>query len=160
MAIIKRKNSTVVRQYSTNGEFIAEYETITHAAESTGVKAPSISNALWCKENRTAGGYLWVLRNEDVGAIVEKNRIDAERKLLEKKKSKIGKKRKKKSVEIDWRVERVNDYIFIEKNTLCGADLCLRCAINSNGDECLPCRKEERKDGKQGYWRYSKSVHI
>lgn len=159
MAIL-RKNSTVVRQYSTTGEFIAEYQSVTEAARATNINAPSISNAIWWKENRTARGYIWLLKDENIGEIIEKNHIDAEQKLLEKKKSKIGKKKKEKAIEIDWRVERVNDYIFIEKNTLCGADLCLRCAINSNGDECLPCRKEERKDGKQGYWRYSKSVHI
>ena len=159
MAIL-RKNSTVVRQYSATGEFIAEYQSVTEAARATNINATSISNAIWWKANRTASGYIWLLKDENIGEIIEKNRIDAERKLLEKKKSKTGKRKKEKYIEIDWRVERVNDYIFIEKPTLSGSDLCLRCALNSNGEACLPCRKDERKDGKQGYWRYSKYVQL
>lgn len=161
MEVIKRKNSTRVQQYTATGEFIAEYETITQAARETGITTTSITNALWWKENRTAKGFIWTVVGEDVNAIVEKNKADAEKRLRDKKMSRVkGHGRKKeKRVEIDWRVERIKDYIFIEKKNLCGSDLCLRCSINANGDECLPCRKEERKDGKQGYWRYSKPVN-
>ncbi len=157
MEINTRKNSTKVRQYTTNGEFVAEYESITHASKETGVNQTSIANALWWKKNRTAKGFIWTEVDEDITVIVEKNKKDAEKQLHEKKKAALKGTKKEKRIEIDWRVERVKDYIFIEKD-LCGSELCARCSINANGDDCLPCRKDERKDGKQGYWRYSKPL--
>lgn len=161
MEIIKRKNSTKVRQYTLNGEFIAEYETITHASKETGVKPPSIANALWGKTNRKAVGYIWIKPDEDINAILERIKEEgAKKKTRAKQKTPTEKKepRKSKRSKVSWRVERVKEYIFIEKQNLCGAELCMRCSINANGDKCLPCRKDERKDGKQGYWRYSKPL--
>lgn len=52
-----------VKQFDLNGNFIAEYETITKASQKTGVNLSRISDV--ARGNRkTAGGYLWKFTND------------------------------------------------------------------------------------------------
>ena len=47
-----------VRQYSLDGEFIAEYKNISYASEITGIRRTAINNCLTGWAN-TSGGYIW-----------------------------------------------------------------------------------------------------
>jgi hypothetical protein len=54
-----------VTQYALNGDRIKSYDSITQAAEATGLHNMNISGALRSKAQRTAGGFLWIYGRGD-----------------------------------------------------------------------------------------------
>lgn len=61
-AIIE-KNSKPICQYTLNGEFVAEYESLAEAERQTGI--PTSNICFCCKNKRNkAGGYVWRYKEE------------------------------------------------------------------------------------------------
>lgn len=54
----KNVNAQLINQYSVDGNFIRQYETITQAAKETGATASKIS-AVAHGKRKTAGGFVW-----------------------------------------------------------------------------------------------------
>ena len=51
-----------VKQYTAEGDFVAEYKNITYASEITGISRTAINNAL-TGYSETSGGYVWKYAN-------------------------------------------------------------------------------------------------
>jgi group I intron endonuclease len=61
----KNKGVKPVLQYDKKGNLIAEHESMTKATEITGVSSASIGAV--CRNTRkTAGGFVWVLKNKNI----------------------------------------------------------------------------------------------
>ena len=60
----KSKTFGKLKQFSKQGEFIQEFNTITEASEVVGTSAPNISMAV-NKIDKTAGGYVWKRENKE-----------------------------------------------------------------------------------------------
>jgi group I intron endonuclease len=55
---IRQTNSKTVRQYTKNGEFVKQYQSMSQAERETGIKCQSISAC--CRDiTKSAGGYVW-----------------------------------------------------------------------------------------------------
>lgn len=52
-------------QYDKNGEIVDEFFGVRSASEKTGISRSAIANCL-CGLSRTAGGYIWKKKNEDI----------------------------------------------------------------------------------------------
>lgn len=51
-----------IRQYTVDGDFVAEYKNIVYASKITQISRTAINNAL-CGWSKTAGGYIWEYAN-------------------------------------------------------------------------------------------------
>lgn len=56
--------SIPVCAYDTDGNFIAEYESMNLASKALGMKSPSHISSCVCGKRKTAGGYIWRLKDD------------------------------------------------------------------------------------------------
>lgn len=85
--LINRSNSKVVLMFTVGGEWVDEFESVTHAGKKTGIDESSIIRC--CKgKQRSAGDYLF-LYDEDLSDEELYKRVDAYRNRFSKKKNMI-----------------------------------------------------------------------
>lgn len=61
----KLKKATAIVQYNLDGTFVSEWKILCEASRSLGISKGAISNV--CKgRQKTAGGFLWKYKNEDI----------------------------------------------------------------------------------------------
>lgn len=143
-----------VYQFDLNGNLIAEYNSISSAAARNHVTERSIDRAVYgFTKYNVSHNFIWLRETmkDTIGEIVEARRNE----IRERKRIYDELARKNKPT----RIERRGEYIFIEKN-LSAENRCLRCSLYNSSHDCFPCNIDERKDGKQGYWRRCKHVEI
>lgn len=67
----ERKHTTKIIQYSLEGYFIKEWDSITEASKFYNINISSISNCL-CGKSKSSGKYIWKYFCEDYPKIIEK----------------------------------------------------------------------------------------
>lgn len=63
---VKKKLGNPVLQYDLSGNFIKEYYSMSEASRQTGIQRQDIGQSIIGKKCKTAGGYIWKLKDKDI----------------------------------------------------------------------------------------------